>query len=120
MSLAYGDFCWTTATGSTTWVTGCATTVPPWLRSDVPLIVAQRGSSLDLSFGFVPNYVHILLTGRNAVSFSQSLAPAESVSWQVPPTGPLPHRSFLLVEVGRSFQGTTQDYAHFLARLRIR
>lgn len=116
MPLEWGSYCWTTLLGGDQSVRQCATLVPPPLRFDLPLVIAQPGSTLHGLLGFAPNSVQIILLDRagDAV-YSQTLDPAQTITWTVPTT--IPARSWLVIAAGRP--GFPLDSATYLARLQV-
>lgn len=116
LPLALSNYCW-----STEQVRGCATFVAPWLRDDVPLVVAKRGAMIDVDLGFDPNAVYVALVGHgDEPYFSQSLPVSRDIHWTVPKNGKLPGRSYLLISAGRDFEGHDYgDGVYYFARLRI-
>lgn len=111
------DFCWTTWIGPQEQaVRRCLRYLPPWRFFDIPLVIAGPQATLRVALGFEPNFVTVVLQGRQKVYLQQSLTPAPTVEWAIP--AGIPNRSFVRITAGRVFRGRTQDWAFYIARLR--
>ena len=114
--LQWGSYCWTTPLGGDRSVRQCATLVPPPLRFDLPLVIAEPGATLQGMLGFMPSSVQIaLLDRRGTAVYSQTLSTAQTVIWTVPTN--IPARTWLVIAAGRP--GFPLDSATYLARLHV-
>ncbi len=92
--LAYSSFCWATT---------CVDFLPPARRTDLPKVVARRGTRISIHLRFVPTWVRVrmLATGK-----TYGLVARRDTSWRVRGSG------VVSVEV-RAAKGT----ASYLARI---
>jgi hypothetical protein len=114
--LAWGSYCWTTLLTGNQSVRQCWTLVPPSLRFDLPLVIAEPGATLQGLLGFTPSSAEIALLDRAGKAvYSQTLAAAQAFTWVVPTT--IPRRTVLVIAAGRP--GFPLDSTTYLARLQV-